>query len=180
MQQVKWSALLLILCVAGFFYLNSSHEWVVVERAMSEKEVEQSYILNDISLATVDGERIKMDRFQGKKTILFFFTSWCHVCEQQWGELQFASEEFSNMDVQVVAINLTEEESAVSAVEEYIEKIDSTDIFIALDIKGDAQKQFRVLGIPTSFYVNEKGEMVKRMDGLVPADKYIHLIKENN
>jgi len=177
LNRLKWTAIFLALCIAGIFYLHSSHDWIVVERAMSENEPSLDFP-NDLSLLSLDGEEITLNKFQGEKMIVFFFTSWCQICAEQWNEFQQASDELNEMGVHVIAINLTKEERNISSVESYVEKIGSTEILIVLDTKGEAQKQFRVIGIPTSFVINEKGELENRTEGLLTAEKIIQIIED--
>lgn len=167
------------LCIAGIFYLNSSHEWILVERAMSNNEPSSDFP-NDLSLLTLDEEEISLDKFHGEKMVVFFFTTWCHICAEQWVELQEATDELTEIGVRVIAINLTKEERNISSVESYVEKLNSPESLIVLDTKGEAQKQFRVIGIPTSFLINEQGEIVTRTEGLQTADKLIQTIKGGN
>lgn len=175
-KRIKWLTMLLALCIAGIFYLNSSHEWIQVERAMSDKEPSTDFP-NELSLLTLDGEEISLDSFIGEEMVVFFFTSWCHICAEQWGELEKATDELTKMGVRIIAINLTKEERNVSSVENYVEKLNSTESLIVLDTKGEAQNQFRVIGIPTSFFINEQGEIVNRTEGLLTAEKLIETIK---
>ncbi|WP_416151255.1 peroxiredoxin family protein [Salipaludibacillus sp. HK11] len=174
-ERVKWATLFLILCIGGIFYLYSSNDWVIVEKTMSEQGNMSSEYSKDVSLLTLEGDEIHLSEFNGEKVFVFFFTTWCHVCAEQWIEIKLASGELANMDINIVAINLTKEERKDSVVESYIDNIKPGDIKITLDTKGEAQRYFQVIGIPTSFLINEQGEIEKRTDGLIPADKLIEI-----
>ncbi|WP_158282232.1 TlpA family protein disulfide reductase [Salipaludibacillus keqinensis] len=160
--------------------MYSSNEWIVVEKAMSTPEEESSKImdgLEQVKVFTIDEQEISLSELHGERRFVFFFTSWCQVCAEQWNEVKIAQKELENEGVDILAINLTQEERNGEDVRDYIEQVDAEGIDVVLDTNGDAQKQFRVFGIPTSFMVSEQGEIEGRTDGLVSAEKIIEKIK---
>lgn len=175
-EKIKWLMMLLALCIAGVFYLNSNHEWIQVQRAMSDNEPSADFP-NDLSLLSLDGENINLESYYGEEMFVFFFTTWCHICTEQWSELDKAKDELTEKGIQVIAINLTTEEQNDQSVKSYVEKLNSTESLIVLDKTGEARKQFRVIGIPTSLFINNHGEIVTRTEGLLTAEKLIQTIK---
>lgn len=174
---LQWVLLSFVLFIGGIVYLQSNDDWIVVEKAMSMKEEKadkQENILSGIQLQSLQGDTLDSQAFLGKKVFVFFFTSWCQVCAQQWEEVISVQEQLEN--VAIVAVNLSQEESSTEGVKQYLENIQLGDIKVVLDTDGQAQQKFRILGIPTSFVLNEAGQIATRSDGFISGEQLIEKI----
>jgi thiol-disulfide isomerase/thioredoxin len=176
---------LIILCfllfIGGVFFLKSTNDRVLVEKAMSQNgdvEVQSSNDIYKLSLDTVEGNKYSLDELAGKRTFLFFFTSWCHVCQEQWQQVLEAKATQQDSSLEFMAINLTKEEFGESDVGNYLSQYIKENMTILLDKEGEAQRQFGVKGIPTSFFIGEEGNVIYRQDGLIMADDIIKKMTE--
>lgn len=103
-----------------------------------------------------DGEvrqRSFTDIHDGKKTILFFWATWCPHCRRELQEIYRRRAEFPTHDVNLMLIDVGEDQQQVSA---YLKRAGvMMDGF--LDWDGKISDQFGVRGLPTYVYVNENG-----------------------
>jgi thiol-disulfide isomerase/thioredoxin len=161
--------------------MKSTNDRVLVEKAMSQNEdveVQNSDDIYKLSLDTVEGDSYSLEALTGKRTFLFFFTSWCHVCQEQWQQVLEAKATQQDSSLKFMAINLTKEEFRESDVENYLSPYIKENMIILLDKEGDAQREFDVKGIPTSFFIGEEGNIINRQDGLIMADDIIKKMAE--
>ncbi|UTR15358.1 TlpA family protein disulfide reductase [Salipaludibacillus sp. LMS25] len=172
---------LIILCfllfIGGVFFLQSTNDRVLVEKAMSQKEVAEVQnsegIYKKLSLDTLEGSEYSLEGLAGKRTFLFFFTSWCHVCEDQWQQVLEAKATQQDSSLEFIAINLTKEEFREDDVGNYLSQYTKENMMILLDKEGEAQREFDVKGIPTSFIIGEEGTIIHRQDGLIMAEEIV-------
>ncbi|RKL67737.1 hypothetical protein CR203_10350 [Salipaludibacillus neizhouensis] len=180
-QRIQWLALCLMLFIGGAFYLQSSNDYILVEKAMSSKESEKMQAENMLSgfqLPTLEGSTLEFEELLGEKTFIFFFASWCHVCAGQWEEVLKVEQQVEN--VNIIAINLTQEEENTEQVKQYLNYKDIGDVQVALDEKGEARQRFGVIGIPTSFLINKDGEIETRSDGFMSSEQLLTRIKTSD
>jgi thiol-disulfide isomerase/thioredoxin len=111
-----------------------------------------------------DGEKVSSEILKDKTLLVAFFATWCPPCRQEVPVLIKLHEELSDKEFSVVAISA--DEGGRSVVQKLIEleKINYP-VFMADEKVLDG---FGVSGIPTSFLVNAKGNVVKSYAGYIP------------
>ncbi|MDG5789142.1 TlpA disulfide reductase family protein [Evansella sp. AB-P1] len=175
-HRLQWGVLCLVLFISGAFYLQSDHEFALTQRTMSEvsEGIQQNEKATPFSLKTMDGEIIHLQDFTDEKVFLFFFTTWCHICAQQWEQLEIAQKEGILDDTKVIAINLTKAERSKRDILSYAESLPiSDDLVILLDSEGEVQDLYQVYGIPTGLFIDKDGVIDKRFHELVTVEKMI-------
>src|SRR5699024_6659259 len=71
----------------------------------------------DLELKTLDGEKVKIYDYEVEKVIVNFWATWCPRCREEIPDLQKL---YDNYDVEILAIDLTETESSLDVVEEFV------------------------------------------------------------
>jgi peroxiredoxin len=67
----------------------------------------------NFTLKTIDGERVSLDSFRGRRVLIAFWSTWCSRCEE---ELAFLRDQFADRkDVAVLLVNQDGEREAVLA-----------------------------------------------------------------
>jgi peroxiredoxin len=118
------------------------------------------------SLLSAEKKSVSLSDFSGKVVYLDFWASWCATCRSTlpWmNELQnkFAGENFS-----VLAVNLDQNpEKAKRIIEEL-----RIQFPILYDAEGKIAKLFQLPAMPTSFLINQKGELVATYLGFRNGD----------
>src|SRR5699024_12509827 len=71
----------------------------------------------NLEIKTLDGEKVKLSDYEGEKVIVNFWATWCPPCREEIPDLQKL---YDNYDVEILAIDLTETESSLDVVEEFV------------------------------------------------------------
>lgn len=116
---------------------------------------------SEFTIMTVGGEQIKLSNYKGKVMVLNFWTTWCTYCQEEMQELIDFTNEVKSLDINVVAINVINTERSKKAVEQFVNSAEIP-FEIGLDEDGEITKDYRVIGIPTTFII-DKGGRVKRI-----------------
>ena len=72
----------------------------------------------------------------------------------------------ANPDIVVLAVNIDTE----NKVKEFMNNLELT-FPTVLDVKGDVNKNYKVVSIPTSFFIDEKGMIQKKVVGTMEYDQ---------
>jgi peroxiredoxin len=110
------------------------------------------YTAPDFELFTLSGERIRLSNLQGKSVLLNFWATWCGPCRLEMPSIQKRYEQYAP-DLAVLAINFDEPQEIV---QQFVSELGLT-FDILLDPGGEIQQLYRVMGYPTSYFVDAQG-----------------------
>ena len=124
----------------------------------------------DFELQNVEGKRVSLKSLLGKgPVILDFWATWCKPCVEEMKHLQRIYDEYQEKGLQIVAISQDGPRS-VAKVKSFIKGRRFT-FTVLLDTNKDVYRKFRLYGLPHTFVLNEKGEIVFRRFGYRPGDE---------
>lgn len=124
---------------------------------------QEGYLAPEFSLPDASGRRVSLQDLQGSPVFLNFWASWCGPCHQEMPDLVEAEKRFGQQ-VRFVGINLTTEEKSQTAAEQFLQQYQVTYLNL-FDTKGKAKKAYQIVGIPTSYLLDEKGRILYRHMG---------------
>jgi peroxiredoxin len=125
----------------------------------------------DFSLETVDGERLTLSDLRGKVVAINFWATWCAPCRLEMPDLEARAEQFPDR-LAVLGVNFAETAEEVDAFRREI----GVEFPLLLDPEADVQRLYRVLGYPTTFFVDEEGTIRYQHVGLMSPgqlDEYL-------
>jgi len=122
-------------------------------------------------LKTTADETLDSKSLRGKVTYVTFFASWCGSCKRELPELNGWLAELGPKGFQVIAIGVDRNGTqSKNFIEKYAPKYT-----VALDPDSKAMTEFDIAAMPTSFVVDKKGIVRRRIVGFkkeeVPALK---------
>jgi thiol-disulfide isomerase/thioredoxin len=129
----------------------------------------------DFTLTSVSGEDVSLSDFKGKVVIIDFWATWCPPCRKGIPDLISLQKEYKD-NVAVIGISL-DRENTKAGVPDFVNKmgINYPIVYfndkVIIDFGG-------VSAIPTTFIIDQKGNIVKKMIGLYPKGEYEQKIKE--
>src|SRR5690554_3445460 len=158
-KRLETMTLIILLFVLASIYSHLFHDLALIGPAISEasKGVEIDEKASPFSAPDLNGEIISLEDFQGQKVILFFFTSWCEVCGEQWVQLEQAQKKGMLAGTKLLAVNVTKAERHVNDVRNYAAHLPIQDLILILDEEGVVQDLYKIIGIPTVIFIDESG-----------------------
>jgi peroxiredoxin len=107
------------------------------------------------TLTGLDGKTYKLSDYKGKVVLVNFWGSWCEPCVSEMPVIQKQYEKWKSQGVEVLALNLDE---SMVTVQSFVKQHGLT-FPILFDKELKMRNKYRVIGYPTTFFVNKKGEI---------------------
>ena len=129
----------------------------------------------DFALKSVDGKIVKLSDYKGKIIIIDFWATWCPPCRRGIPDLVEIQKEYKK-DLVVIGISL----DAAKTIKDVPGFIKEYGINYPI-VYGDQQVTIDYGGIrsiPTSFVIDQKGNVVDSNVGLVSKETFVNKIKE--
>ena len=113
-----------------------------------------------------DAPDISLEGYRGKVLYVDFWASWCGPCRKSLPQLNQLRSELGEQGFEIIAVNVDEfVEDALAFLERY-----PVDYPLAYDGDGSIAKLYKVRGMPTSYLVNRRGELVYIHEGFRDGD----------
>ncbi|MFD1031616.1 TlpA family protein disulfide reductase [Metaplanococcus flavidus] len=107
----------------------------------------------DFTLQTLDGEEASLSDFRGKPVFVNFWATWCPPCRAEMPDMEKL---YGNMDIEVLAVNLTDTEKSEGDVASFVEETALT-FPILMDTEGELSSAYNVKAYPTSYLIDGDG-----------------------
>ena len=107
--------------------------------------------LSELTGELLDGSAFTIAEFAGKPVLIYFWATWCPICELENGAIQSIAQ-----DYQVISIASWSEDASV--VKAYLQKNRLT-FPVMLDSSGELAQSLGLKGVPTSFILDHKGDI---------------------
>ena len=130
----------------------------------------------DFLLETLDGGALRLSDLQGKAVLVNFWATWCAPCRSELPYLVAAYERYRQEGLEIVAVNLQEDGDTIS---DYAEEF-GMEFPVAIDRSGDVADKYRVVGIPTSFFIDRSGVVRSIYTGPLVGQQSRQAIEESD
>lgn len=128
-------------------------------------KLESGTLAPDVAMADLDGNPVTLADYRGKVVVMNFWATWCGPCVQEMPMFQ----EYQDRYPQMVMLSVDEEESP-EKVKEFLNALQLT-YTILLDQKADMGRALRINFLPTTYFIDEKGEIRFRHYGILSAEQ---------
>ncbi|AQQ64250.1 MULTISPECIES: redoxin domain-containing protein [Bacillus] len=173
----KLTIIVVLLCLAGYAayeQFGNKEQAVKVKQEKSEAAMKEIIARNgieigksapDFELTKLDGTNVKLSDLKGKKVILNFWATWCGPCQQEMPDMEAFYKEHKE-NVEILAINYTPSEKGGGAekVSNFAKEKGIT-FPILLDKNIDVTTAYKVITIPTSYFIDTKGVIQDKFIG---------------
>lgn len=117
----------------------------------------------DFELQAAGGAAVQLSALIGHPVVLNFWATWCEPCRAEMPALQRAADRFADQGLRVLAINFDEPEADVLA---FGQELDLS-MPLLLDPGAEVQRLYRVLGYPTTYFVDAEGRLAAQHIGVL-------------
>ncbi len=124
-------------------------------------KLEKPQLAPKFSLIDLDNKTHTLADYKGKPLIVNFWATWCPPCRAELPSFNRAWSKVKDKGVNMLAINIGEEPNTVfNFIREY-----PIDFRVLLDQKSRELTNWQMQGLPTTFILNHKGEVVYQAIG---------------
>jgi len=114
-----------------------------------------------VKLLGLDGKVHTLDEYKGKAVVINFWATWCKYCVNEMPALQQQWEKWRDSGVVVLGINTGEDKLTVTNFTQQY----GTDFPILFDSDNEAVREYGVVPMPTTFFVDKKGKIASIHEG---------------
>jgi len=127
------------------------------------------------SVKGVDGHAVRMSDLRNRPVIVDFWATWCGPCRASMPHLNDMQSRYGRDGLTVVGLSV--DEGAPATVREFAKGLGVRfTIAMANDDVLDAYGPIR--SIPTTFFINRRGEIVRRVVGYIDAETMDGYVQE--
>lgn len=127
----------------------------------------------DFSLKTLEGKEVKLSDYKGKIVIIDFWATWCPPCRKGIPDLVELQKEFNDKLV-VIGISL-DQQNTIKDLAPFIKQY-GINYPVVLGNEKVVRDYGNIQAIPTSFIIDQTGNIVDTHVGLVPKSTYTNKI----
>lgn len=172
-------ALILIVAGAGYGYSHLVKNNKAVEQTAQKSDTIPA---PDFEVKDENGKTVHLSDFKGKPVVLNFWASWCTYCVKEMPDFDKAYQSQKD-DVHFVLVNMTDgQRETVEKAKAFLgeQNLSLTSYYDTVD--QQVARTYQVSSLPTTYFINAKGEIVGRQIGLTDAatlQKGIRLASES-
>lgn len=129
----------------------------------------------DFALKNIDGEIVRLSSFEDKVIILNFWATWCGPCRMEIPGFVDLYEKYNEEGLEIIGVSV--DQNGWTAVKPFMKnyKINYPILMYNYQVVKDYGG---IRGIPTTFIINRKGEIVEQIVGLRPDEYFEKRVKE--
>lgn len=128
----------------------------------------------DFELKTLAGDTVKLSDLKGKKVMLNFWATWCPPCKAEMPAMEEFHKEAGD-EVVILAVNIDPHLDVKAFVDE-----NSITFPIPLDAEDKVNETYQVLSIPTTYFIDTKGNIGNKYIGAMNLDAMKQYTKDLN
>jgi len=126
---------------------------LVLPRGQAESSLIVGQAAPDFDLVALDGSHVRLSELKGQPVIINFWATWCTPCRKEMPEFEQVWEGLKDQGLKVYGINVGESKVGVA---EFVRQVGAT-FPILIDEKEAAQDAYKVLPLPTTFFIDRQG-----------------------
>jgi peroxiredoxin len=128
----------------------------------------------NFKLSTIDGKTIELKSLAGKAVVVNFWATWCGPCKHEIPGMMKIYEKYKQKGFEIVGISL--DRGGWKDLKPFLTK---NPISYPIVLGGDAEATAYggIEGIPTSFFIDRKGNIVSKTVGSMEEDDFEKAVK---
>lgn len=119
----------------------------------TEVQAKEGALAPDFLLETLEGDDLRLSDLRGQPVVVNFWATWCTSCREEIPQLNAAYDRFRDDGLVIIGVDLQESDSIVRR---YAQDF-GMGFPIAMDRDGGVADRYRLLGVPTTFFIDREG-----------------------
>jgi cytochrome c biogenesis protein CcmG, thiol:disulfide interchange protein DsbE len=152
-----WTVFSLVVLALAAGWTAGTAAFAKPELQDEAQEPRPGFFAPDFELLTPDGNPIRLSDLRGQAVILNLWASWCPPCKAEMPALQNVHEQYAADGLVVLGVNMTYQDSAVSAVQ-FLEDGGLT-FPVVMDVDGSVGRRYLMRALPTTFFIERSGRI---------------------
>ena len=120
----------------------------------------------DFELEDLNGNKVALSDYKGKKVYLNFWATWCPPCKAEMPDMEKLYQETKDTGLIMLAVNVGEDKKTV---QDFITS-SGYNFPVLLDVTGEVSQLYQVTGIPTSYFIDTEGYLDDGATGSVSLE----------
>jgi thiol-disulfide isomerase/thioredoxin len=118
------------------------------------------------------GKNIDLSQYRGQVVMINFWATWCGPCRQEMPLLEDIYKKYKPMGFTMLGVNVEPDSAAAEA---WLSKQKPVSFPIAFDTESKVSKLYKVAGMPSTVFVDRKGNVRVMHKGYKPGDENFYL-----
>jgi peroxiredoxin len=128
----------------------------------------------DFRLHDTDSVFYQLKNYRGKIVMVHFWADWCPSCRGEFPKIQQAYNQLKDRNFELLAINSGQTAAHVRDIKQTYQLTYP----LLVDREAKTAETYRVAGLPSTYYVNENGQIVRIVVGWITAEEIIATYRE--
>ena len=128
----------------------------------------------NFSLMTSSGQTVELKKLQGKAVVVNFWATWCGPCRAEIPGMAEIYGKYKDKGVEIVGVSL--DDRGWSVVNPFVQKL-GIPYPVVLGNDQVVQAYGGIDAIPTTFFVDKKGTVVKKHVGYMSKDDFEKILR---
>ena len=124
----------------------------------------------EIDVRTLAGARFQLSALRCHPIVMTFWGTWCPPCREEFPELAGLYGKRHAEGLEIVAVNQRDQELSTSDVQHFVDEF-SVPFTVVLDPRGRSRRNYRLLGLPTTVFVDSAGVIRHVVSGPLGRDQ---------
>jgi thiol-disulfide isomerase/thioredoxin len=128
----------------------------LVATALGAQPVRPGVTAPEIDLPVLTGGRVRLSKLRGHPVVVSFWATWCPSCRIEFPELVRLQQKHGPAGLRVLGVNGRDQERSTKSVKAFLDEVGAS-FPVALDQRGAARRKYRLVGLPTTVFVDSAG-----------------------
>ena len=124
--------------------------------ALDAQAVRAGVAAPEIDLPVLTGGRVQLSTLRGHPVVVSFWATWCPSCRTEFPELVRLQETHGPAGLRVLGVNGRDQERSTKNVKAFLDQVGAS-FPVALDQRGKARQRYRLIGLPTTVFIDSAG-----------------------
>ncbi|MFQ5340225.1 MAG: redoxin domain-containing protein [Anaerolineae bacterium] len=121
----------------------------------------------DFTLPTPDGESVTLSELRGRPVLVNFWATWCPPCKIEMPDIENLYQKYKDQGFTVIAVD---QQESPDAVRQYFADM-GLSFQPVIDSSGEIFNLYRVVALPTSYFIDSDGIVRFQHRGLMTRDQ---------